>query len=320
MKKLLTVLFALLLVSGIVSQTVSADETVKSYTVSLDKGGVEDATVTKNTAGFDENGKLPYGTKLSFGAASGPAGDYTYYVRKADDTLLYTLELPENSKYYIKGIIVSGQYLDSELDMLRYGHEKATVTEDLYMVPVYGVKGERVSYRVEYRLDTEDGEELLTADTFYCNKGDYVIVNAKHIDDLHIVKNTLAYRWKIDEDNTVVLIFTYRELEAGETVIYDETYQYEPGQPTGTTPGGNEGTEPVDIIDIDDPEPPTTDPEPTPGPNPTPNPEPEPEPKPTFWEILFSTPWLIGSVSAALIMLLLFLFFLFRRRREKDEK
>ncbi len=317
MKKLLTVLFAILLVTGIASQTVSADG-VKSYIVSLDKGGVDEATVTRDS-GF--NGTLPYGTELSFGAPDGVAGDYTYYVTTKNGTPLYTLELPTDSKYYIKGIIVSGQYLDTELDMLRLGHEKATVTEDLYMVPVYGVKGVRVSYRVEYRLEEIDGTELLPADTFYCNKGDYVIVNAKHVDDLHIVKNTLAYRWLIDEDNTVVLIFTYRELEAGETIIYDETYQYEPGQPgqpAGTTPGGNEGTEPVEIIDIDNPEPPTTNPEPTPGPEPQPGPE--PEPAPTFWEILFSTPWLIGSVSVALLMLLLFLFFLFRRRREKDGK
>jgi len=326
LKKILVSFFAVILFLSTGAQRINADDT---YTVSVD-GGLYGKVEPSSDV------KVAYGTTISIEQES----DTEWSIKDtSNNSTLYTISIDSSKdnaeRYYIKGLHISGQYL--EIGDLKL---QIKVTEDIYLVPAFGVKGNRISYKVYYL--TEDGDNLLTDaegnpkeyDVFYCNINDPVIVGSKYFDGYEVTSgkffdgsttaeydNVIGMQKTIDDEG-YVFTFIYSQATGGETVIYDTTYEYEPGQPVapgGTTPGGTtpEPTPaPPEIIDIDNPTTPTT--EPTINPEPTVNPDPTPTPEPSFWEILFSTPWLIGSVIAALAMLIFFLIFLFRRKDRNE--
>ena len=98
---------------------------------------------------------------------------------KYGDEFSYTaqlnVELPADSKYYVKGLRLSGRD-NNEAD------ENAvfTVKGDMDFVVAYGIKGDQVSYTVKY-VD-ENGKSLAADDVFYGNVGDKPVVAYKFID------------------------------------------------------------------------------------------------------------------------------------------
>ena len=92
-------------------------------------------------------------------------------------TAQLNVELPADSKYYVKGLRLSGRdNNEAEAD------ETAvfTVTGDMDFVVAYGIKGNQVSYTVKY-VD-ENGKSLAADDVFYGNVGDKPVVAYKFID------------------------------------------------------------------------------------------------------------------------------------------
>lgn len=92
-------------------------------------------------------------------------------------TAQLNVELPADSKYYVKGLRLSGRdNNEAEAD------ETAvfTVTGDMDFVVAYGIKGDQVSYTVKY-VD-ESGKSLAADDVFYGNVGDKPVVAYKFID------------------------------------------------------------------------------------------------------------------------------------------
>ncbi len=92
----------------------------------------------------------------------------------------------EDERYYVKGFRLSGR------DNADMGEELENpafyVSKDADYVVAYGIKGEQVSYTVQYQ--DEEGNELAPSQTFYGNVGDKPIVAYRYIDGY--VPRTLA--------------------------------------------------------------------------------------------------------------------------------
>lgn len=85
-----------------------------------------------------------------------------------------SVTLEENSKYYAKGIRLSGR------DNNTINDAAFVVNGDADYVVAYGIKGEQVKYTVQYVH--ENGKVLAAEETFYGNVGDKPIVVYKYIE------------------------------------------------------------------------------------------------------------------------------------------
>ena len=110
---------------------------------------------------------------------------------------LSQIELPQDSKYYVKGIRLSGH--DSDLD---------------YVV-VYGVKGNQVAYTVRY-VD-ENGKQLSEDTILYGNVGDKPVVAYKYIDS-YIPQAYALTKTLVENEKENVFTFTYKPGETGEII------------------------------------------------------------------------------------------------------
>ena len=129
----------------------------------------------------------------------------------------YTITLPANSKYYVKGIKVSG----SET----MANSVTAIDKDLDYVVVYGIKGDQVQYTVRY-LD-EDGNQLASDDHYMGNIGDKPIVAYRYFEgyvpNAHNLTKTLS---SVESEN--IFTFYYRRAAEGEggmggdTIITEE--------------------------------------------------------------------------------------------------
>ena len=84
----------------------------------------------------------------------------------------------EDDKYYVKGFRLSGRDNDDMNNNLEI--PAFTAEKDVDYVVAYGIKGDQVSYVVQYQ--DADGNELLPSQTFYGNIGDKPIVAYRYID------------------------------------------------------------------------------------------------------------------------------------------
>ncbi len=331
MKKIITCLFAVLLVLSIGYSRVYADESsdsAGSFTVTIDGGTYgkingsssitvgcdpEDVVTINNVPETREEGH----PVVYLGQITDKNGN-----KKKDLKLVIS---NSDSKFYLKGQHISGHDDDIKPSF--------TVNRETSFVCSYGAEVKRTAkYRVYY-INSSTGENLLEAET----GNEYIelegVPGSKPVVSYRYFENYMPDAYQKtgtlpDLDNSESIkefIFYYTPLSGGEgsSVIIDDgtTYVYEEGTSTGTGGGGG-GAAPVtpptpaDIIDIDEPDIPQTEPEPTPVPTPEPTPEPEPIPEPSFWQTLLSNPWLlIGSVGG-ISLLAIFLFLLLRRRRE----
>lgn len=326
MKKLLCLVFVSLLLLGQTPVSVSAKH---KYEVFVDGGLYGDVEKVSD---------VPDGALLGFGSIDG-----VYQIYDQDTAAVYYRISSNDDKYYVKGIHVSGHLLDP--DEILDNSDELTADEDLYLVASFGVKGDTYEYRVYYY--TEGGTNLKTSageadeyDSFHAYKDEKVIVAPRSFDgyeDYIVYKvawkgenadgspvegsaasRGLTYTIKDDLRQIMTIEYTYRKVDPGEVVTYDESVIYLPGTGGGTGGGGGGGTSPVTpepetepIVDIDQPEVPTTEPEV----EPHTDIKPEPVPESNFWETFFAKPWLVAGSGLALFMLLFFLVYLLRRRK-----
>ena len=84
------------------------------------------------------------------------------------------VDLPEDSKYYVKGIRESGK------DNNTVSSPSIYVTGDIDYVVAYGIRGSLVAYTVNY-VD-EEGDPVADSQTFYGNVGDKPVVAYQYVE------------------------------------------------------------------------------------------------------------------------------------------
>ena len=169
---------------------------------SMSGGGMGSAVVTVDQAGgvITVSG-LGYGDRVVFQAQA-------------------LAEVPENGKYYAKGVRQSGRDDSS-------GIASCEVTGDRDYVVAYGVRGDMVSYVVNYQ-DTE-GNTLAESNTYYGNVGDRPVVAFRYIEGYEPQAYNLT---KTLTENAAdnVFTFVYKKIPEGG------------GTQDGTTGGGQDST------------------------------------------------------------------------------
>ena len=123
---------------------------------------------------------------------------------------LSQIELPQDSKYYVKGIRLRGHDSVDNLDPATF-----VVNGDLDYVVVYGVKGNQVSYTIRY-VD-ENGKQLSEDTVLYGNVGDKPVVAYKYIDS-YIPQSYALTKTLVENEKENVFTFTYKPGETGEII------------------------------------------------------------------------------------------------------
>ena len=171
-----------------------------------------------------------------------PAGSNVFFT--AQDVV----KLDVSSKYYVKGVRLAGRD-NSEVEMTAL---TLTVNEDADYVVVYGIKGNQISYTVNYQ--DENGNTLAEGDVFYGNVGDKPVVAYKYIAGYAPKAYGLTKTLSADASENV-FTFVYEEnavgsnnviYEDGETVIVyvdKEVTFISGGQGTGGGNSAGQGTE-----------------------------------------------------------------------------
>ena len=95
-------------------------------------------------------------------------GDEVSYTAQTD------VKLDASSKYYVKGIRLGGRDNDT------VAAAAFLVRGDMDYVVAYGIKGNQVSYTVNYH--DENGKEMLPSEVFYGNVGDKPVIACKYIE------------------------------------------------------------------------------------------------------------------------------------------
>ena len=171
MKRLLKYfLAALVVITGVFSQTADAKAFSYTYTVSFSAGG---------------QGSINGGVQVRKASGNGALASVSV---KGDKIIVTGLEygdviscdaqgsvaLDENSKYYVKGIRLSGR------DNNTVAQSAFLVSGDQDYVVAYGIPGELAEYTVNY-VDT-DGNKLAESRTYYGNVGDEPVIAYLYID------------------------------------------------------------------------------------------------------------------------------------------
>ena len=123
---------------------------------------------------------------------------------------LSQIELPQDSKYYVKGIRLSGHDSVDNLDPATF-----VVNGDLDYVVVYGVKGNQGAYTIRY-VD-ENGKQLSKDTILYGNVGDKPVVAYKYIDS-YIPQAYALTKTLVENEKENVFTFTYKPGETGEII------------------------------------------------------------------------------------------------------
>ena len=161
---------ALIMVAGIFSQSTNANAFSYTYTVSFSAGGqgsinggiqVRKASGNSSSVSIESKGDkvvvngLEYGDVISCDAQG-------------------NVSLNENSKYYVKGIRLSGR------DNNTVAQSAFLVSGDQDYVVAYGIPGELAEYTVNY-VDA-NGNKLADSKTYYGNVGDEPVIAYLYID------------------------------------------------------------------------------------------------------------------------------------------
>ena len=161
---------ALIMVAGIFSQSTNAKAFSYTYTVTFSAGGqgsinggiqVRKASGNSSSVSIESKGDkvvvngLEYGDVISCDAQG-------------------NVSLNENSKYYVKGIRLSGR------DNNTVAQSAFLVSGDQDYVVAYGIPGELAEYTVNY-VDA-NGNKLADSKTYYGNVGDEPVIAYLYID------------------------------------------------------------------------------------------------------------------------------------------
>lgn len=139
-----------------------------------------------------------------------PAGAKVFF------TAQEAVEQDASSKYYVKGVRLAGRD-NSEAEMAAL---TVTVNEDADYVVVYGIKGEQVSYTVNY-VD-ESGNKLAQSDVFYGNVGDKPVVAYKYIPDYAPTVFGFTKTLSANEAENVFTFVYGVAMEGNDDVIHEE--------------------------------------------------------------------------------------------------
>ena len=176
--------------------------------------------------------------------------------QKPGDTFSFegiTLEVPESSKYYAKGVRLAA--LDNvRSDKNRDGKNiagtethlyanvaadgklvgSAPITEDTDFVVAYGILANRVAYTVTY-TDTE-GNQLAEPQTFFGDIGDVPATAPAYIEG-YVPDAALLTKTLVADESQNVFPFVYTKLASGQTTDRDPNT----GDVTINTPNGPTG-------------------------------------------------------------------------------
>lgn len=183
-------------------------------------------------------------------------GTYTYGQQATVDWMDFDITLPDD-KYYVKGVRLVG-HDDSSVDAPSFA-----VKEDTQYVVAYGLKKDQTKYTVNY-LD-EAGNQLAPSQTFDGNIGDKPVVAYQYIEGYQ------PNAWNITgtlSGNTEANVFNFIYTAAPEGAAAagfagsDVAGTDDEGVEDGTGEEGAEGqaadeatgSEPAELIDIDDEE------------------------------------------------------------------
>ena len=150
---------------------------------------------------------LRYGDRVSFNAQSG------------------MVSLGEDSRYYVRGVRESGRDNDT------VGNSSFAVDSDREYVVAYGIRGNMVSYVVNYQ--DASGNSLMPSQTFYGAVGDRPVVAFQYIEGYQPQAYNLTGTLSENEaDNLFTFVYTQIPSGGGETS----------GTDTGAAAGGTAGT------------------------------------------------------------------------------
>ncbi len=133
-------------------------------------------------------------------------GDEVSYTAQTD------VKLDPSSKYYVKGIRLSGRDNDT------VAAAAFLVCGDVDYVVAYGIKGNQVSYTVNYH--DENGNEMLPSEVFYGNVGDKPVIAWKYVDGYEPQASGLTKTLKENAAENV-LTFIYKPVQ--KPVVEDVT-------------------------------------------------------------------------------------------------
>lgn len=221
LKKVRISLLILSMLAALIPQTVFAAEEEYTYTVRLYAGN--QGILTGEGIEVPSHAKIVYGDeKIVISGLN--YGDIVYIVYQ--DAVNVTDE-----RYYARGVRRSGR------DNSEATASSFTVASDRDYVIAYGVKGDMVSYTVNY-LD-ESGNRLLASDTYYGAAGERQYVSARYVDGYQPQALNLVKTLSVNEAENV-FDFQYTRVRTGVTAGEGGAGT---GQGTGTAGGtGTTGT------------------------------------------------------------------------------
>lgn len=121
------------------------------------------------------------------------------------------IQLPADSKYYVKGIRQSGRD-NNTVDQVR--SNSILVESDRDFVVAYGIKGDMVAYHVNYQ--DEAGNSLAPSETYFGNVGDKPVMAFLYIEGYEPQAYNLT-RTLVSDESKNEFTFVYRRTAAGTT-------------------------------------------------------------------------------------------------------
>lgn len=214
-----------------VGQTAQAAEDEEyTYTVKLFAGN--QGEITKGGVTASRNGKAsPAGVTISYdkdkATVKGLKYGDTVYINYQDAAVV------TDERYYVKGVRRSGR------DNSEATESTFSVGSDRDYVIAYGIKGDMVSYTVNY-VD-EDGTELLDSDTYYGLPGEQQHVSARYVDGYQPQSYNLV-KTLVSNEAENVFDFIYTPVPEGTT---PEPAPTPTPTPAATTPAAPATTTPA---------------------------------------------------------------------------
>lgn len=207
-------LFGLILAAGLLVSLSGMTAFAKEYTYRVTIDGGNQGVLT-GTAGLE--------IKSASAHASLSGGKIVIEGLKTDDVVSFNAQagavsMQDDGKYYIQGIRRSGR------DTEELAPSSFRVTEDVDYVVAYGIKGDLVSYVVNY--EDNAGNALAPSQTYYGNVGDKPVVANVYIEGYSPRALALTKTLSANEAENV-FTFVY---EKGETEIIEV-----PGETTTET-------------------------------------------------------------------------------------
>ena len=257
-KKLKCSLLTGCLIFGMMGQTgFAAEKEPYSYTVTLSAGN------QGSFVGTDAVQVQSKEAKISLDGGKIKITD----LKQGDQVALNVLndgavQMEENSKYYVRGVRLSGRDND---DAKTTAIAAFTVDCDADYVVAYGVKGDIVSYRINYQ--DANGNAISDSVTYYGNVGDRPMVAYHYIEGYQPQAYNLTKTLSANEAENV-FTFVYQPVPEDTVTTETEVVTRPGGTAGGTTagtPGGNapaQGTDENETPDVggtDNEEPGTTE-------------------------------------------------------------